>query len=107
MFYVLLHFRTRALKKEKKRTDKLLHLLLPISLTERLKKNVDAETFDEATIFFSDIVGFTHILSLSSPVQVIDMLNVLHSLFEEKMNCFDVYKVETMGDAYMIVSGWF
>ncbi|KAJ8318377.1 hypothetical protein KUTeg_003468 [Tegillarca granosa] len=99
--------KTRALSKEKKRTDKLLFLLLPISLSKRVKKNehVDAELFTETTIFFSDIVGFPYILSVSSPVQVVDMLNGLHSLFEEKIGCFSVYQVETIGNTYMIVSG--
>jgi class 3 adenylate cyclase len=64
--------RTKALNKEKRRTDTLLYQMLPKSVAERLKCNeqVDAEHYDQSTIFFSDIVGFTKISSSSSPLQV-------------------------------------
>ena len=64
--------RTKALNKEKKRTDTLLYQMLPKSVAERLKSNevVEAEHYPEATIFFSDIVGFTKIAASSSPYQV-------------------------------------
>ena len=66
--------RTRALDMEKKRTDLLLYQMLPQPVADLLRKNaeVNAETFAEVTVFFSDIVGFTAICAKSSPIQVRD-----------------------------------
>ena len=65
-------FRTKALNKEKTRTDILLYQMLPKSIAEQLKNNeaVATESFQEATILFADIVGFTALTAGSSPEQV-------------------------------------
>ena len=76
--------------------------LFQVAETLRSGHSVLPEEFEEVTIFFSDVEGFTNICASVNPIQVVNMLNELYTVMDYCTSLFPLYKVETIGDAYMV-----
>uniref|UniRef100_A0A7S0MXQ9 guanylate cyclase n=1 Tax=Pyramimonas obovata TaxID=1411642 RepID=A0A7S0MXQ9_9CHLO len=82
---------------------KLLHDILPAHVAHDLAlgKKVKPEVYPNITLFFSDIVGFTSISQQMEPMEVMSMLDRLYDEFDKLCKKHELFKVETIGDAYM------
>ena len=90
------------------RTEMLLKNVLPGPIAERLREEeckVIADKFDEATVMFADICGFTALARTMPAEALVDLLNTIFSEFDRICREAGVEKIKTIGDAYMAVSG--
>ncbi|KAL1418072.1 hypothetical protein MTO96_005830 [Rhipicephalus appendiculatus] len=93
----------------RQRGDELLYSMIPKSVADRLRRGahpVDTcETFDSVTVLFSELVNFPMACRHLSPMQVVSWVNATFSLFDLITDRYHVFKVETVGQVYMLVSG--
>jgi class 3 adenylate cyclase len=96
-----------ALEVEKERSDSLLRNILPEEIAERLKRSGESVStrYDQATILFADIVGFTAFSRHREPDIVVDLLNALFSEFDDLVEERSLEKIKTIGDGYMVAGG--
>lgn len=100
---------TVELQMAKDDSDRLLKNILPVSIAERLKgvggNKTIADAYDNVTVLFSDIVGFTNATSKASAQDIVSSLNDLISRFDKRAASMGVEKIKTIGDAYMAACG--
>ena len=100
--------RTKELEAEKNRSESLLLNILPQEIARELKAHPDrtiAKAYPNATVLFTDIVGFTKMSSRMTAQNVVKMLNLLVSRFDERAKRMGIEKIKTIGDAYMAACG--
>jgi class 3 adenylate cyclase len=95
------------LEDEAARFERLLLSILPKPVIDRLGRGevLIADRFDEATVLFSDLVGFTARSAAAAPAEVVRYLNRLFSEFDALAAELGVEKIKTIGDAYMVAAG--
>ncbi|WP_228061097.1 adenylate/guanylate cyclase domain-containing protein [Coleofasciculus sp. LEGE 07092] len=92
---------------EQAKSERLLLNILPEPIAQRLKREerTIADYFPEVTVLFADIVGFTELAAQSSPIELVEILNVIFSEFDELTAKHSLEKIKTIGDSYMVVGG--
>ncbi len=97
----------REVEKAHRENERLLLNILPAPIAERLRsgETLIADRFDDVTLLFADIVGFTQLSSQMSAAEVVDVLNRVFSLFDDLVDRHGLEKIKTIGDAYMVVGG--
>src|SRR5919199_687286 len=96
-----------ALRCEQEKSEQLLLNILPKAIADQLKQNLSslAERFDDATVMFADIVGFTPLSARTSPEELVNLLNEIFSTFDQLAEQYGLEKIKTIGDAYMVAGG--
>ncbi|MBX2893282.1 MAG: hypothetical protein KF734_20385 [Saprospiraceae bacterium] len=95
------------IEEEKKRSENLLLNILPPAIAQELKtrNKVAARKYDQATVMFTDFIGFTNIAERLSPEMLVEELDFCFSNFDKIISKYRIEKIKTVGDAYICASG--
>lgn len=95
------------LRQQRQQADRLLVNILPYQIAQRLKSGVRtiAESFNEVTVLFADLVDFTAASGQMGPKELVDLLNEVFSTFDRLAEQHHLEKIKTIGDAYMAAGG--
>lgn len=106
VFYVLSYYvRQRTVLLEQ--SESLLRNILPADIAERLKASDEtiADSYDQASILFADVVGFTPMSANMEPSSLVALLDEIFTAFDELVEERGLEKIKTIGDAYMVAAG--
>ncbi|TAK03112.1 MAG: adenylate/guanylate cyclase domain-containing protein [Chloroflexota bacterium] len=97
----------KELERLHRENERLLLNILPEPIADRLRRGerLIADRFDDVTLLFADIVGFTELSSAMQPDELVEVLNEVFSVFDDLVEEHGLEKVKTIGDAYMVVGG--
>lgn len=97
----------RNLNQERKKSDSLLLNILPESIGDELKANdrVIPLEYEDASVLFTDFVGFTRIAEHLTPTELIGELDTCFGEFDRVIKKHGLEKIKTIGDSYMAVGG--
>jgi class 3 adenylate cyclase len=92
---------------EKRRSDSLLLNILPEEVAEELKRDgqATARAYGDVTVLFTDFVDFTKMTAVMSPREVVDLVHIYYSAFDQILERHGIEKIKTIGDAYMAAAG--
>lgn len=95
------------LRHQRQETERLLLSILPQSIAERLKRKPEtiADSFADVTVLFADLVNFTPLSMRVSPKELVELLNQIFSTFDQLAEQYQLEKIKTIGDEYMVAGG--
>ena len=94
------------LEKSAEETESVLKRVLPEGVAERLKQGSEIhDTYEEVSVIFIDLVGFTNLANTLVARRVVSLLNDIFARFDKRAASHEVEKIKTIGDSYMAVSG--
>lgn len=99
--------RTHELELERARSESLLLNILPREVAQILKERTGtiAQRFDQASVLFADMVGFTPLSAEMTPEEMVELLNTIYSFYDSLTEKYGLEKIRTIGDNYMVASG--
>jgi len=95
------------LRDERARSDSLLLNVLPAVIAERMKRGESsiADYYDNVTMLFADVVGFTPLSEKLSPEEAVDLLGEVFTYFDALVEKYEIEKIRTIGDGYYVAAG--
>ena len=103
----MVEIRTSELASEKKKSDALLLNILPAEIAEELKEKgqASAKLYAQATILFCDFRNFTQMAEKTTPTELVQLIDLYFTQFDDLMEAYEIEKIKTVGDAYIAAGG--
>ena len=107
LLFVLVHYFVGQKNLYQQKSESLLLNILPKEIAAILKNEsrTIADQYDQASVLFADMVGFTPLSAKMHPVEMVELLNEVFSFFDSLLDKYGVEKIRTIGDSYMVASG--
>ena len=102
-----LSYALEKVNEEQEKSERLLLNVLPKEIAAILKDEdgIIADNFEAVSIMFADVVGFTPLSTKMSPKDMVELLNEIFSYFDSLIEKYELEKIRTIGDNYMVASG--
>jgi len=107
LIFVMVYYFVGQKNIYQQKSETLLLNILPKEIAAILKneERTIADYYDEASVLFADMVGFTPLSAKLPPVEMVELLNEVFSFFDSLLDKYEVEKIRTSGDGYMVASG--
>ena len=107
LVFMMVYYFVGQKNKYQQKSEALLLNILPKEFAAILKNEsrTIADHYDEASVLFADMVGFTPLSAKLAPVEMVELLNEIFSFFDSLLDKYSVEKIRTIGDSYMVASG--